>query len=342
MSATYTKIAAALLCMSAAAFASAATWITASSVGFVSQWGSLPPLANREALCRLLETPTNCSSWVYVELSSRSIDAFREAVECTADYTDASVLSLCYRLVRSVRVVSGPGVFGGQKVYIADKKPKPCVGTFSPFGRVADEEMVLYRPRLISPREKCFILARVHVMSEEEAKTMKEAYERVFPELKIVYVDENGQQKPWKRPKPEKRNVVKPVLLSADPVCLFVVEPCPESSSEEYLGPIVLTKREASEMMYVVLGAEAYAKCQLPQGFSKVNELISLNTHLGKDLHFYRTHPKELEQLREDVDYSLKVATGVLPVSDKSKKGSNSRAQPMNVQDSKKLEGAKL
>jgi hypothetical protein len=104
----------------------------------------------------------------------------------------------------------------------------------------------------------------------------------------------------------------------------------------------VLSKREASEMLYVLLGDSEYAKRQLPEGFAKGDDLAELKTSLGKDLYYYKAHPEKLKQLREDVDYSLKVATGVLPVSDKCKKGSNSRAQPMNVQDSKKLEGAKL
>ena len=171
--------------------------------------------------------------------------------------------------------------------YIFDGPGRNCGGT--------SDRMFL--PRL--PKEGGEVFGVFYIMSQKEIDDFSNAARHLLPFADcmndVVERVENNHT--------HSGSCARLLCLRYNPYCIFEICDTPFDAGELPIGnPVQISRREASEMLYVLLGGEKYAeRRKAATWLIPAEEMSELSTELGKSLQFYKTHEDERKKLFEEV-----------------------------------------
>lgn len=157
-------------------------------------------------------------------------------------------------------------------------------------------DFYMYRPSVLRPG--VLLLTVFSPASKEDVDRSLTVFSKMFPRGSEIEEIVSTSEK-------ETSFVVQSVLdhiFKLDEACVFSVDMTTEKRRRGPGEPIALSRHEASELLYVLLGGEKYAeRRKAATWLIPAEEMAELSTELGKSLQFYKTHEDERKKLFEEV-----------------------------------------
>ena len=275
------------------AFAAAMVSLVAysSQMKEIKRWSDMPTVLQQEILCRMLEV-TNVQDLAVMEMSAGCI----ETAPGAGDGIPACKVELSLLGFSSASRLTQPcnSELDTSNIVFIAQKPLATSATYDGI-QMSMERNWYYDPLI--PRPGAVVVGCFHSMRRDEVEPHANLFRKRYlfvggDSYKAFIADVMRGHKHTVR-------CERVSFVRYEPLCLFNVRDEVATGDYVNLTPISISRRDASEMFYVLLGEEGYKSRVKPGWFAPAESLRTLETEIGKSLAHLKYNPEELEKLRE-------------------------------------------